>query len=298
MYDRISQHIVNRLFLLGVFSGVSSCLQGPTPMQQSSERSPSREAAEEVLIVAVSELEGVVTGALSASLNQTQLVYASNNSAISGSHVSFPPGSIALDTTIVLGEGQSLVTTNILQELDIEDNPVAKSSVPVSITSSILLDASVPFTIALPMPDSANLWMYSILEPYANLAVMYRVNKASSQDSSSGIIPRNQIKIENGYAVISTSHFGVFQTVIMTKPITVAVEVPTIKPEEKPIAEEKPPAKNLAKFYYGRGFLSSSFGNDSSKDNGFQAWVHTATPARVGNGTTMTIDYVTGIKEN
>jgi hypothetical protein len=269
-------------------------------MQQSGDRSAVREEAEEILIVAVSELGGVVTGTISAELKQTQVIQASTNSAISGSTVSFPPGAIGINTNIELGEGQSLVNSAILQDLDISDNSVVSSSVPVSVTSSILLDTSVPYTITLPMPDAANLWMYSILDQFTNLAVIYRVEKATSQDSTFGIIPRSQIAIENGFAKISTSHFGTFQTVYMKKPVIAAIEAPTIKPVETPIVQEKenPPVKKLTKFYYGKGFLSASFRDEKPINNGFQGWVHTATPARVGSGTTLTKDYVTGVKEN
>lgn len=160
----------------------------------------------------------------------------------------------------------------------------------IIVSSSIALDAGLAFTIALPLPDAAGLHLQN---QEANIAVFYKVNKIVAGGSFTGIIAPENVGIKNGFALVSTRHFGTFQVAYLKRKLTSTVEVASA--ESPAVAVESPtPVRSVVhiKKAFVRGFQSYSFGNSQSV-SGLQGWGHTVSPARVGSaGTNLTKDYI------
>ncbi len=266
-------------------------------MQQSNDSKTKEVETLEAILLPTTEINGLATADLVAGSDKVQIVSASNNSSIAGTQVSFPPGSIAIATSISIGPGDSLTTDLGQGGLDL-GTEVTAAATAVTVSSSILMDASQPFTITLAIPDSSGLRLQQ--DTLTNLAVLYRVDKHAAGGAFAGLIPRDQITIKDGYAQVSTFHFGTFQAVftkaVVTKPIEAPapqkiVENPVI---EEPVTQEPPSAK--VRIYYVRGFSSVSFGDDRSSVDDYQGWVHSLSQATVGTDKTIEHGKVTGLK--
>lgn len=265
----------------------ASCMNGPSFMKQSNESSQTDNQNATVNVAAKDE-NGVATGAITAESGLTQVLQASSDSSIAGSSVSFPPGSIAIDTDISISAGESVASDEAISELGL-DNSITASAQPVTITSSVALDAAQAFTISLPLPDSSGL---RLQDSEMNIAVFYKVNKVVAGGSFTGVIGPENIVLNNGYAVVTTMHFGTFQVAYLKHKVTSTVEVASAE-TPPPAVEPPPPVKMVVtkSQTFVRGFMSYSFGNTQSK-SGLQGWGHTVNPARVGSaGTSLTKDY-------
>src|SRR5690606_19836060 len=99
----------------------------------------------------------ILSAAISANSGTTQVVAASQNSAISAAQVSFPAGALALNTTITIEEGASLASASFTAELGTSDVQVASAGTPVVVKSSVPMDATTPFTLAIPVSTGSGL---------------------------------------------------------------------------------------------------------------------------------------------
>ncbi len=271
-------------------------MQGPGFMQKSNESKPKEIETVEEIFLPTTEINGLVSADLSADSDKVQIISASNNSAVAGSQVSFPPGSIAIATTISIGLGDSLITDLGEGGLDLGTDITASAN-PVSVSSSVSIDATQPFTISLSIPDSTGLRLQDAFE---NLIVLYRVDKHAAGGAFKGVIPRDSFVVKNGYAQVSTIHFGTFQAVFTKSVVTNAFETPAPqKIAEEPVVKEpekEEPLPTKVRFYYVRGFSSVSFGDDRSSVDDYQGWAHHLSRGTVGTDTTIEHGKVTGLK--
>src|SRR4051812_12737225 len=100
----------------GLLILASGCLSGPTFLKQPKatlrdNRTPSKAAS------VLSDTNGVVTASVVPSATETQTVGASPGSAIAGTVVAFPPGSLAIATNISVEEGAPLASAGFTQQL-------------------------------------------------------------------------------------------------------------------------------------------------------------------------------------
>lgn len=286
---------------LGLLGFTTGCLKGPSFMQTQSESSKNTRTPADTLVdsskssgtisrtIVSTIIEGSKSkGTVNASSQNAQVVQASSNSKIAGAQVEFPPGSIAIDTEITIQPGLQVATEQTLQSLSI-DSQVASRASPMVVTSSVAIDTESPFSVTLPLPNSGltltkDFPQFGLADPMSNLVIFYNVQIAAENRFISGVIPRRDIEVINGYARIFTRHFGTFQSAIMTKPIDAPVQVAaaSIPPPQTPISTD--PAFTPRR-YYVNGPASSSAG----KATAFRNWIPTVTPMMVGTTTTLTV---------
>lgn len=235
-----------------------------------------RRSTPPVYVQASEQADGSTTGMVSAALDATQILQASQASSIAGTQAEFPLGSLAIDTEITLKPGESLATPESLASLQL-DTQVTNASPAVTLQSSVTMDAASPFTLQLIVPESAGL---NLADPYANLVVLYKIEKASTKSAFSGVITRDKLVIAGGFVRFDASFFGTYQAVITASLVAQAKEVPH-NPE--PVAKKK-------RLHFVRGPASATFGDDRARVDAFAAWVQKLTPAfvRVGDATLRT----------
>ncbi|MBC7529943.1 MAG: hypothetical protein H7318_00080, partial [Oligoflexus sp.] len=197
----------------------SSCFKASTS-QIGSTTARNGEKAETQLTTQTTAT-GATTAAISASSLSTQLVSASPRSAVAGTSLSFPPGSLAISTSITIEEGASVATPALAAELNLGTD-VTKSGTAVTVNPGTATDTRIPFQLSIPLPVS-----FALADDWSNLIVFYKVTLVSEGKNVIGIIPRSEIEIKNGAAQISTSHFGSFQTAITKDTVTEKKEADT-----------------------------------------------------------------------
>lgn len=202
----------------------SGCFLGPGffSQKQDGESALSSIVGAEIL----SDADGARTGKFLAASNGTQTMTASDNSGIAGASLEAPPGSLSIDTDITIEEGVSIADSEFLSSLGL-DASVNGSANSVVVASSAAIDALQPLTLAISIPESANL----VEDPeLRNLIVFYRIAK---QDAGGGffegIIPRNELSLVDGKVKFEIRYFGVYQAVYLDKEINVAKEAPSTK---------------------------------------------------------------------
>ncbi len=242
--------------------------------------------------VSVSGLQqnGATKGVLSANSFYTQVLEAGSNSAISGSSVAFPPGSLAIDTEIALATTAAIGNNETLQQLEL-GTQVSASGAPVAIGASTPMDALVPFSLSLPLPDGSGLRLTG--DPYANLSVIYFVKKVGEGSASyTGVIPRAQIDISSGYAKISTLFFGTYQTIITQAPIEKSIEKP-IEPVIKPAPAPQPAPALVG--YFASQFMTTTNEPDFSgqRREGLLGMFTPMSPFEVGASARLTSSFLT-----
>ncbi len=247
---------------------LSSCTKGPGFLKQgASEPKPETAKPSEAAPVIIQSIEtnGLVTGSFNAASTSTQVMLAASTSAIAGSQVEFPPGTLAIDTEIALGPGEQIATDTTAQDLAL-GTTITSSAPSVVLSSTSIMDASQPFTLQIPIPDAAGLHLD---DPFTTLLVIYKIKKVGDGGDFTGFITRDKLDVKGGFARFATQYFGTFQAVLTAKPVTEAKEIVS-----------KPVVKTVKKMYFVKGFAPATFGTDSAKADGFAGWLHTFRPAK------------------
>lgn len=211
---------------------------------------------------------------------------------------------------------------------------IAASATALTIESSAKVDAAAPFTLTLSLPDAtagAGLRGFDLKNPYERLIVVYEVRKYSEGGGKFvGLIPRDRIDLVDGYAAIATQWFGTYQAIITTTKIDVPapidipapIETPAAvaaepeppaaeplapvedaevkAPEEPQVAEDPAPEPEPAprrRIVFQQGFLTTSFGNDRPREDGFSGLWHVWGPARVGSSQILSTGLFTATVE-
>ena len=254
------------------------CVRGPAFLKQSG----APEASIHRLQVATVDQNGVTSGVITGGSKSTQVIAASANSAVAGSNIEFPPGSLAISTEVTIQAGSSLATNSVFTQLNVTAE-VATSAPAVTFKSSVATDAVVPFTVAIPLPDTSSL---ALADPFTNLIIIYHVTKASAGNADfTGIISRDGIDTATGFARFAVSYFGTYQAVV-TKTLVQAVEIAAApKVKAKKVI---PPGVITDRFYFSRGPMPASFGGDSAQNSShLKGWVHAFGPSKVGTQATL-----------
>lgn len=241
--------------------------------------------AERHVVVETTQNGASATGAVQPSATATQVVKASANSAIAGTTVAFPPGTLAVATEITIAPGEIFEAQAVLAQLDQPDNAVTSAGQPVSITSSTLMDATQPFTLAISLPPEEGA---ALIDRFATLAILYHVKRAADGVEVTGLMPRDLIDVTSGYAAFSTRYFGTYQAVLLKTAVVVAKEVaaPPALVVQPPVVEKDPtpPAPTLRVVRFTRGPATVAAGSPPA---GLRTWNYQLTPATVGQQTTI-----------
>lgn len=208
---------------------LAGCLNGPGFFKQNDATKTNAIALQNAgSTPAVVETADTVVATLSSSSTEAQLVAAPSASAISASRVSFPPGTLAVDTEITIEEGAPLVSSVLADELGLgESNSISSAGSPVVISSSVVLDAQRPFVVSLGF-DSASLNLVGV--DLDRLIIAFKVFVAAENKTVVGVIPHSEITIENGIASFEIKYFGVYQPAFAEKPIEKRLTVDSVSP--------------------------------------------------------------------
>lgn len=190
---------------------VSACFPGPGFLQQKQGTIKSGVAERE---------NSVVTMTMNPNATTAQDIVAAAGSAIETTKVTFPPGAINIAMKVSLEEASSIATAATAGHLDL-DNRFLNVGTAIGVTSNVNADAAKPFTIALPLPASS---LHLAEESFATLSVVFKVKIAATGEIKTGVIPRQDLVVANGFVKIETMYFGVYQVVTTEKSVTAKVE--------------------------------------------------------------------------
>jgi hypothetical protein len=174
--------------------------------------------------------DGTLTASLSADAGETQAIEAPAGSAVAGTAVNFPPGTLSVSTTVTMEEGTSLAGSDVASDLGLGGVETSSASTAVVISSSANIDATQPFTVNLALDNSAGL---NLTQAQTQLVVFYKIKKVEAGDATFvGIIPNNELTVANGKIAFKTRFFGSYQAVYIPAEVTTVAEKPATKPIE------------------------------------------------------------------
>lgn len=216
---------MNRFALLIAVAGLSTgCLDLPNFLSGKGAATLSNAPSEVREVESVFNSEsGDTVATIGANATEEQKLTAAADSPVAGTSISFPPGSLAVATEVSLGEGVDIASTeNVSQQLGLDSgNDVQGIGTPIAITAGEAIEATVPFSVSLNIPEAA----LTLTQGAVNYAVIYKANVVSENSVSLGVIPAPEIAVENGKATFKTKFFGTYQLVKTAVPIVKKVEV-------------------------------------------------------------------------
>ncbi len=217
--------------LLLVSSTCLSCFKSGPFLGQVGEDARSQRS-QTALAAGTSTAPETATAAVSSQSTTTQTLSASLDSTDAGAgggaavSVSFPPGSLAIDTTVTIEKGVQVANAVTSTQLGLGDAATLQLGVPVAITASAGQDAVKAFTVALSLPSGSGL---ALADQYANLLVVYKATLRNEGITVVGTIPRDKLTLIDGKVQFETNYFGAYQTVITAAPVTAVAQV-TVPP--------------------------------------------------------------------
>lgn len=203
------------LFLALLVTLLSGCFGGPGFMGQKKHAGAGTDARN----IKVQIDNEVLSARVSAAATYTQVVTAPDTSVLKGVSASFSPGSLAVDTTIVVEEAAPFANERLLAELGIS-NTFTAASVAVSVQPTVKSNPAQPFQIALPLPGLSGLR----LGGNENVVVAYRYEDAATGKILSGIMPNSDLRFVEGAVHFFAKFFGVFQVTVTEQKVVAAVQ--------------------------------------------------------------------------
>lgn len=234
MRNKASSMAITTVVIM-IAATASSCLKGPGFLKQG-------ETEALTSLVQTTEDAGDVTGLFSAAANRYQMILAAASSAVSGASVTFPPGSLSIDASIILGEGADAASSDVLAQLGLDSSSATGVGSSLYVATSANTDPVVPMSLSLPLPASGGLTGLFLDQDTTKYAVAYVGLKMATKETSVGFIPNKEITFKDGKATFETSTWGSYRL------ITISDEVE--KPVErliKPTAEAPPRRNNEVK---------------------------------------------------
>lgn len=176
-----------------------------------------------VVTLATEETSESVTATVVGNSSVMQTLQTSESGTLGGTSISFPPGSLAVDTLLVLKEGATLATSGTAAELGLKTG-FTTVGVAVSIQPTTAIDAARPFTISIPLPASSPLHLADATD---KLIILYKVNQNDKAQIALGAIAQQDLTIGPRYVSFKTSYFGVYQVAYSDTAIEKGFEVAT-----------------------------------------------------------------------
>jgi hypothetical protein len=157
---------------------------------------------------------GVISAKMAANSPFTQEIRAASDGALKGTVLSFPPGTLKVDTEISVEESVSLASASLGASLGIEGS-LTKSSTAIAVLPQTATDPAQPFTVAISLSNSGNLRLAA-----ENLVILYKVKIFAENRTVAGIIPTSAITVEGNVVKFSAQYFGAFQAAYSSVPVT------------------------------------------------------------------------------
>lgn len=181
--------------------------------------------------VATADNEGVVTAEIDANAKSDQTVVASPNSKVAEASVTFPPGSVALSTSMAFGEATD-ASAAVVAELGLE-SAVVKSAAPVFLGPSSGTAAATAGTIglSLPLPLSDLGLGLGLTNAAGKLVFLYAYY--SSEGWKSGVKPLTAADLVGTFLRADILGFGYFQIAYLAGSVDAKEVVSQIRPTLK-----------------------------------------------------------------
>jgi hypothetical protein len=211
------------VILLGIFS-LSGCQDSFMKQTTADKTSAIASLTSEV------DAAGNVSANFDPNSSQTQVLQL-NSGSIAGAAVAIPPGSLSIPISVVVGEGESLASSSFSQQIGLTDNAIAASGPSVSFIPSQNVQATNPFTLAIPFSAVTALSLKDAAGE-ENLVVMFRSIKVENGTTSyrEGVIPREQITVSKDKVTFQTTNFGLFQVGVAQTKVREKIEKPAAQP--------------------------------------------------------------------
>lgn len=176
--------------------------------------------------VAFTEVDGVVTATISSANSSDQILVASAASKAADAQVTFPPGALAIDTKISIGEATDQ-STAILNELG--SNSLVQAGSPVYIgptAAGSTVEVGQALTIQLPIPLET-LGTSGLVTATSKLVLIYTIY---NKGWKSGLIPLTKENLVGAFLKISLSGLGYFQVAYLASDGTMKEVTSAIRP--------------------------------------------------------------------
>ncbi|HET9237838.1 MAG TPA: hypothetical protein VFO10_11335 [Oligoflexus sp.] len=176
--------------------------------------------------VAFTEADGVVTATISSASGSDQILVASAVSKAADAQVTFPPGALAIDAEISIGEATDQ-SAAILNELS--SNSLVQAGSPVYIgptAAGSTVEIGQALTIQLPIPletiGASNLVMAT-----SKLVLIYTIY---DRGWKSGLIPLTKENLVGAFLKVSLSGLGYFQVAYLASEGTLKEVASAVRP--------------------------------------------------------------------
>jgi hypothetical protein len=218
--------------------------------------------------VAVTESDGVVTATISANSSTDQILVASAASKAADAQVTFPPGALAIDTEISIGEATDQ-SPAIMSELG---SSLVQAGSPVYIgptAAASTVEVGQALTIQLPIPlDSMG--ATGLVTATSKLVLIYTIY---NNGWKSGLIPLTKENLVGAFLKVSLSGLGYFQVAYLASEASTKEVTSSVRPA-------------LGKNEGDSGNSNNTGGDDSAMDEykGFYAGTVTVVSNNEANG--------------
>ena len=181
---------------------------------------------EETTISTTQQTGGAESAKINASSNMTQTIEVSEQSPVSGTRVSFPPGSLAIDTAITIEPSAEVSTSAVAAQLDLGES-ILSTGTAVSVQPTIAIDPVQPFTISIALPQGTAL---SLNQNAGFLVVFYKVKIAADDRIVAGVIPSSDLTIIGNNVSLFAYNFGAFQAAYLKTEVTTPKQIAVVTP--------------------------------------------------------------------
>jgi hypothetical protein len=176
--------------------------------------------------VAFTEADGVVTATISSASSSDQILVASAASKAADAQVTFPPGSLAIDTEISIGEATDQ-SAAILSELGASSLVQAGSPVYIGpTTAGATVAVGEALTIQLPIPLES-MGASGLVTATSKLVLIYTIY---NNGWKSGLIPLTKENLVGAFLKVSLSGLGYFQVAYLASEGTLKEVTSAIRP--------------------------------------------------------------------
>lgn len=171
---------------------------------------------------------GNISGNIDPNASATQLLKF-NSGELAGSAIAIPPGALSIPVAVTVGAGESLSSSQFLQDVGITNNSISAAGPSVAFTPSQPIQATNPLTLSIPFSSGSAL---SLTASNDNIVVLYRWTKVVNGESSHsmGIIPAKDVVIAKDKVSFQTTMFGVFQVGRAETKIAERINVQSLQP--------------------------------------------------------------------
>jgi hypothetical protein len=193
------------------------CLKGPNFMQTRG----AAEGLDNSFIVETTEDAGDVSGIIQSAMNRAQTLNAAAGSAVDGAAVVFPPGALAIDAPVIVGEGSDAASADILAQVGLDTTVATGVGSSLYVSTSATTDPVLPMTLSLPLPSSSGLaGLVSSTSKALFLdtdttkyAVAFVAEKKATGETFVGFIPNKELTFKDGKAQFETSNWGSYRLI-------------------------------------------------------------------------------------